>query len=74
MPNSLHRRMKGGIFVGSRRQRGGKRRRCQRGGKRRSRRHTQRGGIPPLLIPLIAAGISAAGGIGSSAVHAALSR
>lgn len=60
-----------GIYRGSRRQTGGRRRRRRRN---RRARLTQRGGIPPLLIPLIAAGISAAGGIGSSAVHAALSR
>lgn len=81
--------MKGGFFRGSRRQRGGggiyhqgaRRRkrggvyrgsRRQRGGQRRKK--TQRGGIGPLLIPLIAAGISAAGGIGSAAAHAAISK
>lgn len=47
--------------------------RRQRGGKRR-RRRLQRGGLAPFIIPLIAAGITAAGGIGASAAHAAISR
>lgn len=53
---------RGGYFAGSRRQAGGR------------RRKQQRGGIAPILIPLIAAGISAAGGLASNAVHAAISR
>ena len=60
----------GGYFRGSRRQRGGGGRR-----RRRRRRKLQKGGVfPGLLIPLIAAGISAAGGIGASAAHAAISK
>ena len=59
----------GGYFRGSRRQRGGRRRKPRR--PRRKRR--QVGGVLPLLIPLIAAGITAAGGIGASAAHAAIS-
>ena len=68
--------LKGGYFRGSRRQRGGvyKGSRRQRGGFRLKRQRKMRGGIPPLIIPLIAAGIGAAGTIGSSAVHAAISR
>lgn len=73
----------GGIFRGSRRQRGGriKRKHKQRGGIfRGSRRQKggqkklQRGGFPPALIPLLVAGITAAGGIASSATHAAISK
>ena len=41
---------------------------------KRSRRKQQIGGLLPLLVPLIAAGITAAGGIGASAVHAAISK
>ena len=71
-------RQHGGIYRGSRKQRGGIYRgsRRQRGGKKRfsKRRKRQRGGILPALIPLIAAGITAAGGIGASAAHAAISR
>lgn len=56
--------------------------RCRRQRKTKRQRHTprrrrqkrQRGGIIPALIPLIAAGITAAGGIGASAAHAAISR
>lgn len=63
----------GGYFRGSRRQRGGR-----RGARsryiRRQKRRKQIGGILPALIPLIAAGITAAGGIGASAAHAAISR
>lgn len=35
---------------------------------------TQRGGVLPFLIPLIVAGISAAGSVGAAAVHGAVSR
>ena len=62
----------GGYFRGSRRQRGGRRQRHRQ--KRIRRRRQQVGGILPALIPLIAAGITAAGGIGASAAHAAISR
>lgn len=65
------RRQRGGIFRGSRRQRGGGRRRRK---QQHIRRKLQKGGIIPALIPLIAAGITAAGGIGASAAHAAISR
>ena len=77
----FRRRQRGGFFRGSRRQRGGvyrgsRRQRGGGGGKRstRRRRKLQKGGIIPALIPLIAAGITAAGGIGASAAHAAISR
>ena len=40
--------------------------------RQRKRKRLQRGGIIPALIPLIAAGITAAGGIGASAAHAAI--
>ena len=65
-------RQNGGIFRGSRRQRGGRRQRHKQ--KRPRRRRRQVGGVLPFLIPLLAAGITAAGGIGASAAHAAISR
>ena len=65
------RRQQGGIFRGSRRQRGGQGRRRR---QKRYRHKLQKGGIIPALIPLIAAGITTAGGIGASAAHAAISR
>ena len=40
--------------------------------RQRRRKRLQKGGIIPALIPLIAAGITAAGGIGASAAHAAI--
>ena len=64
--------IRGGIYRGSRRQRGGIFRgsRRQRGGGKGRRRRRQRGGLLPMaaLVPLIAAGISAAGGMGAAAL------
>lgn len=54
-----------------RKKRGAARRNSSR---RKLQRQLQRGGVLPIVIPLIAAGISAAGGIGASAVHAAISK
>lgn len=83
------RRQRGGVYRGSRRQRGGKlskkaflkkkvhflANKAKHVLKRKVlKRKRQVGGIIPLaLLPLIAAGISAAGGIGASAAHAAIS-
>ena len=66
-------RQLGGYFRGSRRQRGGGRSK-KRIRRQQHKRRKQIGGILPALIPLIAAGITAAGGIGASAAHAAISR
>lgn len=35
---------------------------------------TQKGGILPFLVPIIVAGIGAAGGVGAAATHAAISK